>query len=402
MSGYGGMRIVGGVDALPGAWPWLVSIQIPTRMGPRHSCGGSLISTRWVLTAAHCFKAKRRAVQCTQLQCISLGPCAGRERNHSVPSHRLTPTLFSRLLPQWRVVIGASQLSQRGPEAQVRSIKQVVQHEHYEPRMESNDIALLELDQPIKCNDYAQPACLPDAMVEVSNLSHCYISGWGVTQETCESPGLPLTSLSQGHVPTEGWSQRQGRRRGDALAEAPPINLTERSEGWALGEGHTHVAHWETRDRAKSCAVNVLHVPAAQETADILQEAKVHLLDITTCNSSRWYNGAIASNNLCAGYEQGGVDSCQGDSGGPLMCAEERSKRFWVIGVTSWGLGCAKEQRPGVYSSTLHFHDWILGKVRPRPRPRPRPGLCLSVQSSLSDFFRKLNEFLQGMKGKGT
>uniref|UniRef100_A0A674J899 Acrosin n=1 Tax=Terrapene triunguis TaxID=2587831 RepID=A0A674J899_9SAUR len=217
----------------------------------------------WLPAAALSCASDNRAVQCTQLQCISLG-----------------------LLPQWRVVIGASQLSQRGPEAQVRSIKQVVQHEHYEPRTESNDVALLELDQPIACNDYAQPACLPDAMVEVSNLSHCYISGWGVTQET------------------------------------------------------------------------------SQETADILQEAKVHLLDITTCNSSRWYNGAIASNNLCAGYEQGGIDSCQGDSGGPLMCTEERSKRFWVIGVTSWGLGCAKAQRPGVYSSTQHFHDWILGKVR--------------------------------------
>lgn len=125
------------------------------------------------------------------------GPApAGRGNALSPPTCALglTPVLLSRLLPQWRVVVGASQLSQRGPEAQVRSIKQVVLHERYEPRMESNDIALLELEQPIECNDYAQPACLPSAMVEVSNLSHCYISGWGVTQETCESPRLPVNS----------------------------------------------------------------------------------------------------------------------------------------------------------------------------------------------------------------
>jgi len=44
------VRVVGGVEAVPHSWPWMVSLQADGR----HFCGGSLINKQWVLSAAHC------------------------------------------------------------------------------------------------------------------------------------------------------------------------------------------------------------------------------------------------------------------------------------------------------------------------------------------------------------
>nr|XP_060632264.1 acrosin-like [Anolis sagrei ordinatus] len=241
--------IVGGVNTLPGAWPWMVSIRKPSKEGYRHTCGGSLIGATWVLTAAHCFKDKRH-------------------------------------LSNWELVLGATELSHPGPDAEVRFPRRVVEHAEYQPQHQHNDLALIELDEPVLCNDYIQMACLPDTSVNVSTMGHCYIAGWGYTQEKSSSP------------------------------------------------------------------------------SDILKEAKVDLISLEKCNSTNWYHGNITDKSLCAGYEGGGVDTCQGDSGGPLLCREARSERYWVVGVTSWGQGCARAQKPGVYTSTQHFYDWIQGYIK--------------------------------------
>ncbi|XP_061168048.1 atrial natriuretic peptide-converting enzyme-like [Saccostrea echinata] len=67
----------------------------------------------------------------------------------------------------------------------------------------------------------------------------------------------------------------------------------------------------------------------------------------------------LSEDMMCAGGTRG-HDSCQGDSGGPLMCPMENEPDTWyVAGVTSWGLGCAVPNVPGIYTEVFKFIDWI-------------------------------------------
>lgn len=86
--------------------------------------------------------------------------------------------LLSRDISTWEVLIGASDLSQPGPESELRHIQRLLVHQHYVPATARNDIALVELDQPVDCSDYIQLGCVPDASLRVSELKSCYIAGW--------------------------------------------------------------------------------------------------------------------------------------------------------------------------------------------------------------------------------
>jgi len=88
-----------------------------------------------------------------------------------------------------------------------------------------------------------------------------------------------------------------------------------------------------------------------------LLQASVPYVDNTTCNAPEVYAGQIKPGMMCAGFRDGGVDSCQGDSGGPLVW---RTKDGPVlVGVVSWGDGCARKLRYGVYTRAASYADWI-------------------------------------------
>ncbi|KFW78474.1 Hepatocyte growth factor activator, partial [Manacus vitellinus] len=242
-------RIVGGSSSLPGSHPWTAAIYIGGSF-----CGGSLVQTCWVVSAAHCFAN-------------------------------------SPLKSTITVVLGQQIFNKTTDVTQTFEIEKYILHPEYSVfNPTDHDIALIKLKKNgTRCavkSQFVQPICLPESNTVFPDQLKCQISGWGHKHE----------------------------------------NITGYS--------------------------------------DVLQESLVPLIPEEKCRSPEIYGTELTENMFCAGYFDSKSDACQGDSGGPLAC--EENEISYLYGIISWGDGCGRVNKPGVYTRVTNYVNWINEKIAPR------------------------------------
>lgn len=133
------LRIIGGREASRGAWPWQVAV---LNRFKEVFCGGTLISSQWVLTAAHCIR-KRLYVRLAE---------------HDIRAYD-------------------------HQEVEMR-VESYFAHPDYDEEITDSDIALLKLPRHAAFTRYILPACLPGRGTPPPAKSKCVVAGWGKERET--------------------------------------------------------------------------------------------------------------------------------------------------------------------------------------------------------------------------
>lgn len=100
-------------------------------------------------------------------------------------------------------------------------------------------------------------------------------------------------------------------------------------------------------------------------TSNVLRRTKIPRLRTQTCIEESGV--ALTKNMFCAGYLDGRTDSCKGDSGGPLVT--EYRKTVFLLGIVSWGKGCARPGNYGIYTRVSNYLEWIHNRTATSNQP---------------------------------
>lgn len=167
-------RIFGGVQSILGTWPWMVALGYQEVNGRSNElywlCGGTLITNTHVLTGAQCV-TNRKTV-------------------------RLTVARLGDLDLDFNVNDGATPLDV--------PIDDIIIHEMYNSRENTNDIALLKLKNSVSYGDFIQPICLPNQLdMKHVNMTKPvpFVVGWGSTQELFFSSESRNTAMMEVQIP---------------------------------------------------------------------------------------------------------------------------------------------------------------------------------------------------------
>ncbi|KAF4020903.1 hypothetical protein G4228_012390 [Cervus hanglu yarkandensis] len=143
-------RIINGRPVQKGTTPWAAMLSHPDG---QPFCGGSLLGSKWIVTAAHCLHEVLDSEDVT-LHHLEL----------------LSPSAF-------KIIVGKLRRTQSDENEQSLSVKQVFLHPLYNPNTYENDVALVELSRGPVLNDFVMPICLPQGPPEEGAM--VIVSGWG-------------------------------------------------------------------------------------------------------------------------------------------------------------------------------------------------------------------------------
>lgn len=187
-------RIVGGNPSSFGAWPWHVALEIKySGDRTRHRCGGVLLNSRWVATAAHCvhvwvvninFETTSQDQNVPELTIqMNLNSIPTIWQNYHVLSklcnYRYSEKDISLRLGDYDKT---DSLFEPLPDVQ-REVQSIYEHNDFDPLTYEFDIALLYMKQEVPYTDHISPICLPDENLGDLEGSNAYITGWGTLFE---------------------------------------------------------------------------------------------------------------------------------------------------------------------------------------------------------------------------